>query len=102
MLFEPKQVQSAINPNILTAQEAGIFSNDKSTKFWNRVFFTKHSDTTLKLLVEAISYDLLATSEQHATDFYSPPIGNRFNHFSVLRVGLHDHFLNTATLFALE
>ena len=69
MFFEPKQVQSAINPNILTAQEAGIFYNAESANFWNRVLFTKHSDTTLKLLVEAIAYDLLATSEQHATDF---------------------------------
>ena len=73
MLFETKQIQPAISPNIFTVQEAGNYSNGELTKFWNRASLTKHSDTTLKLLGKAISYNFLATSEQHPTDFYSPP-----------------------------
>ena len=79
MLFEKKHVLSAINPNTSSAQEAGIHSNCEITKFWNRVLFTKHSDTTLKLSGKAIWYDFLGTSEQHPTDFCSPPDGNLFN-----------------------
>ena len=37
-LFEPKWVQSAINPNTFSAQEAGISSNPDLTKFWSTVF----------------------------------------------------------------
>ena len=33
MLFEPKQVQSAISPNTLTAQAAGNYSNAEINKF---------------------------------------------------------------------
>ena len=73
MIIEPKQFQSAINPNTFSAQEAGTFSNASLTNFWNRVLLTKHCDTTLKLLGKAIWYDFLATFEQHATDFHSPP-----------------------------
>ena len=39
LFFEPKQVQSAIIPFNLTAQEAGYYSNAEFTSFWNRVFF---------------------------------------------------------------
>ena len=46
LLFEPKQVQTAINSNTLTAQEAGIYTNVELTNFWNRVLITKHSDNT--------------------------------------------------------
>ena len=69
MLFEPKQVQSAISPSTLTTQEAGICTNVELPKIWNRVLLTKNSDTTLKLLGKAISNDFLANSEQHSTDF---------------------------------
>ena len=55
MLFEPKQFQPAINPNTLTAQEAGISSNADLTTFWNRVLFTEQSHTTLTHLGKAIS-----------------------------------------------
>ena len=79
MLFELKQVQSAVRPNTFTGQEAGLLSNADSTNFWSRVLFTKHSDTTLKLLGKAFSFDFLATFEKHTTDFYSLHSRNRFN-----------------------
>ena len=69
MLLEPKQILSAIGPNTLTAQEAGIFSNAELTNFWNRVLFRKHSDTTLKPLRKTILFDFVATCEQHSTGF---------------------------------
>ena len=102
LLFETKQVQSAMNSNTFTAQEAGFFSNAKLTNFWNRASFTKHSDTTLTLLGKAASYDFLAASEQHPTDFYSPPNRNRFKPYNVSRVGLQNHLLKIAPLFAPE
>ena len=100
MMFQPKQVQSAINPITFTAQEAEIYSKAEITNFWNLVFFTKHSDTTLKLMGKAVSYDFSATSEQHQSDFYS--ISNRIllNPQNILRFRLHDHLLNTAPLSA--
>ena len=101
-LFETNQFQPATNLNTFTAQKAGNCSNAESTDFRNRVLFTKHSDTTLKLLGKALSYDFLATAEQHPTDSDSSPYRNRFNHFNVLRVGLHDHLLNLAPLFVLD
>ena len=55
-LFEPEQVQSATSPNAFTAQGAGIISNAEVTNFWNNVLFTKHSETTVKLLEKAVSY----------------------------------------------
>ena len=100
-LFEPKQVQSAISPTTFTEQESGIYSNAELLHFSNRVLF-KHSDTTLKFLRKAKSFDSLATSEKHSTDFYSNTDRVRFNHYDVLRVGLHDHLLNIAPLFAPE
>ena len=40
MLFEPRENQSAISANTVTAQETGICSNTELTIFWNRVSFT--------------------------------------------------------------
>ena len=50
ILFEPKQVQSADSPISFTAKETGIHWNAELTHFWNRILFTRHYDTTLKLL----------------------------------------------------
>ena len=99
-LFEPKQFQPAISPNTFTAQGSGFCPNDDITSFWNRVLFTKHSDTTLRLLGKAICWDLLTTSEQHSTEFFSPANRNCFNPHNVLRIDLHDYRLNLALLFS--
>ena len=96
-LFETKQLQSAISPNSFTAQEAGIYSNAKSTNFWNRVFFPKHSDSTLKHLGKAISIDF---SEKHPTELHGNSDRIRFQPYNVSKVGLHDQLLNKAPLFA--
>ena len=100
--FESKQVQFARSSNTFTAQEAEFYSNANLTKFWNRAFLTKYSDTTLKLLGKAISYDFLTSSENHSIVFFSSSHGNRFNPMNVSRVALGDHFLNIAPLFAAD
>ena len=80
MFFEPNQVQSAIRPNTFTAQEPGTYSHAEITNFWNCALLTKHSDTTLMRFGKAISYDILATSEQHPTDFNSLPYRTNLIH----------------------
>ena len=37
-VFGTKEVQFAVNPDFFAAQEARIYSNAKTTIFWNRVF----------------------------------------------------------------
>ena len=56
-LFQRIQVQSAVSPNKLTAEEAAAFSNAEISKFWVRVLSTKHSHTTLELLGKANLFD---------------------------------------------
>ena len=97
-LFEPKQVQSAIGPYTFTAQEIRSYSNVRLAILWNRILITKHSDTTMKLLGKAISFDFLATSEKHPTDLFSTPCRKRL----FRGVGLHDHLSDIALLFALD
>ena len=99
--FEPKQVQSAINLNTSTAQEAAIYSNAELLKLWNCVLFTELSDTTPRFQGKTISFDFLSTSQTHPTDCYSYSIGGKFNSNNISRVGPHDHLLDIAPLFAL-
>ena len=81
-----------ITPNTFTAQDAGIYSNAELDQFWNRIFFAKHSDTTLQLLGKSLKYDFITMhNEQH-----SHTGSNSYNH---LRIGLHDHLLNLLPLF---
>ena len=54
-MFTPSQIKITIRPNIFTAQDAGIYSNAELDQFWNRILFSKHSDTTLQLLGKSLS-----------------------------------------------
>ena len=58
-MFKPTQIKTPMGPNTFTAQDAGIYSNAELDQFWNRVLFAKHSDTTLKLLGRALTYDFI-------------------------------------------
>ena len=50
LMFTPSQIKTTIRPNTFTAQDAGIYSNAELYQFWNRILFSKHSDSTLQLL----------------------------------------------------
>ena len=58
-MFTPSQIKTTIRPNTFTAQDAGIYSNAELDQFWNRILFSKHSDSTLQLLGKALSYSFI-------------------------------------------
>ena len=55
LMFTPSQIKTTIRPNTFTAQDAGICSNAELDQFWNRILFSKHSDSTLQLPGKALS-----------------------------------------------
>ena len=61
LMFTPSQIKPTIRPNTFTAQDAGIYSNADLNQFWNRILFSKHSDTTLQLLGKALSYSFISS-----------------------------------------
>ena len=89
-LFEPTQVQTAISPNTFTAQDTVIYSQKELKLFWNRVFFTKHSDNTVQLLGKTISYEFMNKQS-------SEPLSD--NPYRSLRIGLYDYMLNLNPFF---
>ena len=50
LMFTPNQFKITIRPTTFTAQDAGMYSNAELDQFWNRILFSKHSDSTLQLL----------------------------------------------------
>ena len=94
LMFTPSQIKTTIRPNTFTAQDAGIYSNAELNQFWNRILFSKHSDTTLQLLGKALSYSFISsnTPDYDANE----PHGNPYN---TLRIGLHDRLINLTPLF---
>ena len=93
-MFIPSQIKTTIRPNTFTAQDAGIYSNVELNQFWNRILFSKHSDTTLQLLGKALSYSFISSN---TPDYDADsPHGNPYN---TLRIGLHDRLINLTPLF---
>ena len=62
LTFTPSQIKTTVRPNTFTAQDAGIYSNAELDQFWNRIVFSKPSDTTLQLLVKALSYSFISSN----------------------------------------
>ena len=91
LMFTPSQIKTTIRPNTFAAQDAGIYSNAELNQFWNRILFSKHSDTTLQLLGKVLSYSFISSNTPDY-DANSPP-GNP------LRIGLHDRIINLTPLF---
>ena len=58
LMFTNSEIKATIRPNTFTAQDAGILSNAELDQFWNRILFSKHSNSTLQLLGKALSYSL--------------------------------------------
>ena len=66
----------------------------KLDEFWNRTLFSKHSDSTLQLLGEALSYSF-SSSNTPNFDAKSP----HENPYNTLCIGLHDKLINLIPLF---
>ena len=94
LMFTSSQIKTTIRPNTFTAQDDGIYSNAELDQFWNRILFSKHSDSTLQLLGKALSYSFI--SSKTPNDDENEPHDNPYN---VLRIGLHDRLLNLTPLF---
>ena len=93
-MFTPSQIKTTIRPNTFTAQDVGIYSNAELEKIWNRILFSKHSDSTLQLLGKALNYSFISSNTPDH-DANSP----HDNPYNTLRIGLHDKLLNLTPLF---
>ena len=92
LMITPSQSKTTIRPNFFTAQDAGIFSNAELDQFWNRILFSKHSDSTLQLLGKALSNSFISSNTPEY-DANSP----HDNPYNTLRITLfssiaHDFF----------
>ena len=93
-MFTPSQIKTTIRPNTFTAQDAGMYSNAELDQFWNRILFSKHSDSTLQLLDKALSYSFFSSNTPDY-DANSP----HDNPYKTQRIGLHDKLINLTPLF---
>ena len=94
-MFSPNQIKTKTRPNIFTAPAAGIYSNAELDQFWNRILFSKHSDTTLQLFGKALSYSFISSKIQDYSDTHN----SQTNPYNTLRIGLRDKLLNLTLLF---
>ena len=94
LIFTPSQLKTTILLSTFTAEDAGIYSNAELNQFWNRILFSKHSDTTLQLLGKALSYSFISsnTPDYDANSSHGNP-------YTTLRIGLHDRLINLTPLF---
>ena len=95
-MFTPSQIKTTVRPNTFTPEAAGIYSNAELDQFWNRILFSKHSDSTLQLLGKALSYSFISSNTPNY-DANSPQDSG--NTYKTLRIGLHDKLLNLTPLF---
>ena len=94
LMFIPSHIKTTIRPITFTAQDAGINSNAELDQFWNRILFSKQSDTTLQLLRKALCYSYISSNTPNFDD--NTPHDNPYN---TLRIGLHDRLINITPLF---
>ena len=94
LMFTPSQIKTTIRPITFTAQDAGKYSNAELDHFWNRILFSKHSDSTLQLLRNALSYSFISSNTPDY-DANSP----HENLYKTLPIGLHDRLINLTPLF---
>ena len=96
LMFTPSQIKTTIRPNTFSTQDAGIYSNAELDQFWNRILFSKHSDSTLQLLGKALSYSFTSSNTPNYDADSPPDSGNPYN---TLRIGHDDKLLNLTPLF---
>ena len=93
-MFTPSLIKTTIHPNTFTTQDAGIYFNAELDQFWNRILFSKHSDSTLQLLGKALNYSFISSN---APDYdANSPHDNPYN---TLRIGLHNKLINLTPRF---
>ena len=94
LMFTPSQIKTTIRHNTFTAQDAGIYSNAELDQFWNRILFSKHSDSTLQLLGKTLSFSFISfnTPDYDANSPHDNP-------YNTLRIGLLEKLLNITPLF---
>ena len=95
-MFTPSQLKTTIRPNTFTALDAGLYSNAELDQFWNRILFSKHSDSTLQLLGKALSYSFISSN---TPDYDANSPHDTGNPYNTLRIGLHDKLLNLTPFF---
>ena len=93
-MFTPNQIKTTIRPNTFKAQDAGISSNAELDQFWNKILFSKLSDTTLQILGKSLSYSFIFLN----TPDYSDTHISQTNPYNSLRISLHDKLLNLTAL----
>ena len=93
-MFTPSQIKTKIRPNTFTAQDAGLYSIAELDQFWNRILFSKRYDSTLQLLVKALSYSFISSN----TPNYDTNSSHE-NPCITLRIGLHDKLIILTPLF---
>ena len=86
LFLTPNQIKTTIRPNTFTAQDASLYSNAELDQFWNRILFSKHSNTTFQLLGKALSYSFIFSN----TPEYSDEHISQTKPYITLRIGLHD------------
>ena len=91
--FTPSQIKTTIPPNTFTAQDAGIYSNAEFDQLWNRILFSKHSDSTLQPLGKGLSYFFISSNTPDY-DANSPHV----NPYKTLRLDSHDKLINLTPL----
>ena len=94
LMFTPSQIITTIRANTFTAQDARIYSNAELDQFWNRILFSKHSDSTLQLLGKALDYSFISSNTPNYNGNFPPE-----NPYNTLRIGLHDKLTNLTPLF---
>ena len=87
LMFTPSQMKTTIRPNTFTAQDGGKHCNAELDQLWNRILYSKHSDSTLQLLRKALNYSFISSNTPDY-DTKSP----HENPYIILPIGLHDKF----------
>ena len=95
-MFTPSQIKTTIRSNTYTGQDAGIYSNAELDRFWNRILFSKHSDSTLQLLGKALRCSFISSN---TPDYDADSPHGTGNPYNTLRIGLHDRLSNLTPLF---
>ena len=95
LMFTPNQIETTIRSITFAVQDAGIYSNAELDQFWNRILFSKHSDTTLQLLGKTLSYSFISSNTPDCFDTHI----SQTNPYNTLRIGLQDKLLSLTPLF---